>query len=71
MPRPTVGRPKDPDRETVQVRVSSAERLRYELRARELGLTMSDWLRLLARRDAGLWMPSDPTLPVTEPEQHE
>ena len=45
------------DTATVSFRVSHAERLRYFERARELDLTISDWLRWLARRDAGLWMP--------------
>ena len=43
---------------TISFRVSPAEHLRYFERTRELDLTISDWLRMLARRDAGLWMPS-------------
>lgn len=43
------------DRHTVQIRVSAQEREAFERRAKELGLTVSEWLRTLARHDSGLW----------------
>lgn len=43
------------ERTTIQVRVPGSEALRYEQRAREIGLTVSEWIRQLARVDAGLW----------------
>lgn len=46
----------DTDRVTVSARVPASEALAYSERARELGLTVSEWIRLLARKDAGLWV---------------
>jgi hypothetical protein len=40
------------------MRVTVEERDAFIARATELGLTVSEWLRLLARHDAGLWEPS-------------
>ncbi len=44
------------DRVTVSARVPASEALAYSERARDLGLTVSEWLRLLARKDCGLWV---------------
>jgi hypothetical protein len=44
------------DRVTVSARVPASEALAYSTRARELGLTVSEWLRTLARKDCGLWV---------------
>lgn len=43
------------ERTTVQLRVAPEERAAYERRAAALHLTVSEWLRQLARHDAGLW----------------
>lgn len=53
MPRPkgTVVEP----RRTIQIRISTTERREFDRRAAEVGLTLSEWIRLLARRDAGMW----------------
>ena len=45
-------------RANLQMRVTVEERDAFIARATELGLTVSEWLRLLARHDAGLWEPS-------------
>lgn len=63
------GRPTQPTRSTIQLRCEEAERAAFEERAKSLHLTISEWLRLLARRDAGLWVPDGPPLTPTEPSQ--
>jgi hypothetical protein len=45
-------------RATIQSRVTVEERDAFVVRATELGLTVSEWLRSLARHDAGLWEPT-------------
>lgn len=60
------GRPRQPGQTTVQFRVHESERAAYETRAKELGLTVSEWIRMLARRDSGLWM-ADAATPAPKP----
>jgi len=55
-----VGRPRGQktDNATVTVRVTHHERLQYETRARSLDLSISEWARLVLRRDVGMWTAS-------------
>ena len=43
------------DRATVQLRVTTAEQRAFTSVAVALDLTISEWLRMLGRRAAGLW----------------
>lgn len=57
MSRPTGSKAKGSTepRRTVQIRVTESEHEAFACRAAEVGLTVSEWLRTLARTDAGLW----------------
>ena len=43
------------DRTTLQVRITHPERLRFERRAQSVDLSISEWARLVLRRDCDLW----------------
>ena len=55
MPRPKGSTKPATKRATVQFRVTATEREAFARRAAEVGLTLPEWLRTLARHDAGLW----------------
>lgn len=54
-------------RRTVQLRVTEAEHNAFTARASEVGLTVSEWLRSLARHDSGLW--TGPVDPANNPDE--
>ncbi|MFA4901076.1 MAG: hypothetical protein WC563_16275 [Brevundimonas sp.] len=65
--KPKIGRPAGAKRAgttaprvTVQLRVAEREAEAYVMRAKALDLSVSEWLRMLARRDCGLF-PHDAT----------
>lgn len=62
-----VGRPRGQktDNATVTVRVTHHERLQYETRARSLDLSISEWARLVLRRDVGMWTGGEKTMKTT------
>lgn len=69
--KPKIGRPpgatttgRSGKRDTVQVRVSKSEAKAFDDRAHALDLTVSEWLRILARRDCGMWPHGDTTGPL-------
>jgi hypothetical protein len=43
------------DRTTLQVRITHPERLRFERSAQSVDLSISEWARLVLRRDCDLW----------------